>query len=87
MLVSRHEVSMPNQPSLEADRRAIEALNQQDIKAVMASDIATITSQWTDDFVVLPSAGPIVRGRKANVEMVEQAKEQSGFRILTSGRI
>ena len=54
---------MPNSPSFEADLRAIQALNQQDARAIMAGDMATITSQWTEDFVVLPAAGPIVRGR------------------------
>jgi ketosteroid isomerase-like protein len=42
----------------------------------MASDVATITSQWTDDFAMIPAAGPIVRGRAANVEMVERGNEQ-----------
>ena len=29
----------------------------------LRSDIDAIVSQWTDDFVILPPAGPIVRGR------------------------
>jgi uncharacterized protein (TIGR02246 family) len=61
---------------LEADLRAIEALNQRDVAALMAGDITSITSQWTDDFTVLPAAGPIVRGRAANVAIVEQSREQ-----------
>ena len=60
----------------DADRRAIEALNQHDVKAALASDIDAIVSQWTDDFVVLPPAGPIVRGRSANAAAAEQGKEQ-----------
>jgi ketosteroid isomerase-like protein len=67
---------MKPQPKLEADRRAIEALNQNDVKAVLASDTEAIVSQWTDDFVVIPPAGPIVRGRSANTAKVEQGKEQ-----------
>ena len=67
---------MLNMPSLEADLRAIEALNQQDMEAVMARDIATITSQWTEDFVILSSAGPIVRGRSANVRIAESSRQQ-----------
>ena len=66
---------MGNESSLEADRRAIEALNQHDVKAALASDVAAIVSQWTDDFVVIPPAGPIVRGRSANAAMAEQGKE------------
>src|SRR5215831_1827852 len=63
-------------PSLEADLHAIEALNQQDMKAVLENDVATIISQWTDDFVVIPSAGPIVRGRLANEAIVEAGRQQ-----------
>jgi len=66
---------MGNESSLEADRRAIEALNQHDVKAALASDVAAIVSQWTDDFVVIPPAGPIVRGRSANAAIAEQGKE------------
>jgi ketosteroid isomerase-like protein len=62
--------------SRDSDLRAIEALNQRDINAVMASDLAAIASQWTDDFVILPSAGPIVRGRAANAEIAERGKQQ-----------
>jgi ketosteroid isomerase-like protein len=68
--------SMQTQSNLEADRRAIEALNQHDMKAALASDIDAIVSQWTDDFVVLPPVGPIVRGRSANAAIAEQGKEQ-----------
>jgi hypothetical protein len=61
---------------LEADRRAIEALNEHDVRAALSSDIDAIVSQWTDDFVVLPAAGPIVRGRSANAAAAEQGREQ-----------
>ena len=67
---------MQTQSNLEADRRAIEALNQHDVRAALASDTDAIVSQWTDDFVVLPPAGPIVRGRSANAAAAEQGKEQ-----------
>ena len=45
---------MPEAPSLENDPRAIKALNQHDVDAVLASDMDAVMSQWTDDFVVLP---------------------------------
>jgi ketosteroid isomerase-like protein len=61
---------MADTPSLESDLRAITALNQHDVNAVLASDLDALISQWTDDFVVIPPAGPIVRGRRANVEAV-----------------
>jgi ketosteroid isomerase-like protein len=70
------EASVPLLSLNDSDLRAIEQLNQQDIDAVMAGDVATITSQWTEDFVVLPSAGPIVRGRTANVAIAERSRVQ-----------
>ena len=63
-----------NAPRLDADLRAIEALNQHDIDAVMSSDVDALISQWTDDFVVIGAAG-IVRGRAANAELMEPARE------------
>ena len=62
--------------SLESDLQAIRALNDQDTRAVLANDIATITSQWSDDFVVMHAGGPIIRGRAANVAVVEKARDQ-----------
>ena len=64
---------MSDQSKRDADLRAIQALNQQDMKAALDNDIDTITSQWTDDFVVL-SAGPIIRGRAAHVAIAEQSR-------------
>jgi uncharacterized protein (TIGR02246 family) len=61
--------------TLNDDLRAIQALNQHDVQAVLSGDTRAITSQWTDDFVVL-SSGLIVRGKDANVAMVEAAAEQ-----------
>ena len=62
--------------SIDNDLRVIEALNQHDVDAVLSGDIAAIVSQWTDDFVVISAAGPIVRGRRANAEIVERGNEQ-----------
>ena len=67
---------MQTDSRLEADRRAIEALNEHDVRAALSSDIDAIVSQWTDDFVVLPAAGPIVRGRSANAAAAEQGRAQ-----------
>ena len=67
---------MHSRPSIDADIRAIEALNRQDEAAVLANDVETIISQWTDDFVVLPPAGPIIRGRAAHVELIEKSRPQ-----------
>src|SRR5215831_9638404 len=54
--------------SSENDLCAIEAVNQCDVKAALAGDIAMMMSQWTDDFVLLPPAGPVMRGRDAIAE-------------------
>jgi ketosteroid isomerase-like protein len=70
---------MQTQTNPEADRRAIEALNQHDVKASLANDLDAIVSQWTDDFVVLPPAGPIVRGRSA---AAEQGRAQNQALII-----
>ena len=57
----------------EEDLRAIEALNQRDIDAVLSSDFDALISQWAEDFVVIsPSA--VVRGRAANAELMEGAR-------------
>ena len=70
---------MQTQTNPEADRRAIEALNQHDVKASLANDLDAIVSQWSDDFVILAPAGPIVRGRFA---AAEQAKAQNQAFII-----
>ncbi len=62
--------------TLDDDLRAIEALNQHDVTAVLAGDTRAIASQWTDDFVVL-SSGPILRGRDAHATMAEQGAKQT----------
>ena len=57
------------------DLRAIQALNRHDVDAVLAGDISAIASQWTDDFVTLSSRATI-RGRAANLALVETSAEQ-----------
>ena len=57
-------------PSLEEDLRAIEAINQRDVQYAKANDPVRMMSQWTDDFVVLPPVGPIMRGRAAIAETI-----------------
>jgi uncharacterized protein (TIGR02246 family) len=57
------EVSMSHFSSVENDLRAIEAVNKRDVQYALANDAAMMMSQWTDDFVLLPSDGPIMRGR------------------------
>jgi len=59
---------MPRRASLDADLRAIEVINQQDVQFALANDPDKMMSQWADDIVLLQSAGPIMRGRKAIAE-------------------
>ena len=60
-------------PGLEEDLRAIEALNQHDIDAVLSSDLDALISQWTDDFVLI-SPSSIVRRRNTNAALMEGAR-------------
>ena len=60
-------------PSAETDLRAIEAVNQRDVQGALANDVEMMMSQWTDDFVLLQSAGPILRGRRAIAEALGSA--------------
>ena len=60
-------------PDPEEDLRAIEALNQPDIDAVLSSDFDALISQWTEDFVLI-SPSSIVRGRSANAALMEGAR-------------
>jgi uncharacterized protein (TIGR02246 family) len=59
---------MSDLSSLENDLRAIEAINQRDVQSALAGDASMMMSQWTDDFVLLPPAGPILRGRRVIAE-------------------
>jgi uncharacterized protein (TIGR02246 family) len=59
---------MPIESNLEADLRAIEGVNERDVQFALANDSAGMMSQWTDDIVLLPAAGPIQRGRSAIAE-------------------
>jgi uncharacterized protein (TIGR02246 family) len=59
---------MSDLSSLENDLRAIEAVNQRDVQFALAGDASMMMSQWTDDFVLLPPAGPILRGRRVIAE-------------------
>src|SRR5262245_44938912 len=70
------ESSMSDPTVLENDLRAIKGLNQRHIEAVLASDIEAVMSEWSEDFTVLPPAGPIIRGRHNNVEIVLKGMSQ-----------
>ena len=63
-------------PDLEEELRAIEALNQHDVDAVLSSDFDALISQWTEDFVVI-SPGAVARGRSANAALLEGARAMS----------
>jgi ketosteroid isomerase-like protein len=63
--------------SPEDDLRAIERLNQAEVRAVLANDVRSLMSLWSDDLVLLPPAGPIQRVRSSYDEMLRQGLEQS----------
>jgi ketosteroid isomerase-like protein len=67
---------MPDPVSSEDDVRAIRALNQRHIDAVLSSDMEAVISMWSDDFTVLPPAGPILRGRLLNADIVQKGTAQ-----------
>jgi ketosteroid isomerase-like protein len=67
---------MPDPISLENDLRAIQALNQRHIDAFLSSDIEAVMSLWSDDFTVIPPVGPIVRGGRANAEIVQKGRDE-----------
>ena len=70
------EVSLP-QPSSADDLRAIEALNQHDIDAVLANDFDAIASQYAEDFTMIGRS--IVRGREAAVARMEPLRETASL--------
>jgi ketosteroid isomerase-like protein len=61
---------MANPASPEGDLRAIQDLNERHVQALMSSDMESVMSLWSDDFTILPPAGPIIRGRRSNEEIV-----------------
>jgi len=81
-LSGREGGSMLSRPTLEEDLRAIEAINQRDVQYAKANDPAMMMSQWTDDFVLLQPAGPILRGRSTIAEAFRGA--WSSVEILES---
>ena len=55
---------MSHLSSVENDLRAIEVINQRDVQFALAGDQAMMmSSSGRHDFVLLPPAGPILRGR------------------------
>ena len=67
---------MSDSTSSQNDLSAIHALNQRHIEAWLSSDVEAVISLWSDDFTVIPQAGPIVRGRRANAEILQKGIEQ-----------
>jgi uncharacterized protein (TIGR02246 family) len=53
---------------IENDLRAIEAVDQEDVRAALANDTARMMAQWTEDVVLLQAAMPVLRGRAAIAE-------------------
>ena len=70
---------MSDVSSLENDLRAIEVINQRDMQYALANDAAMMMSQWTEDIVLLPPAGPIMHGRSV---IAEASQGQLSLEIL-----
>jgi uncharacterized protein (TIGR02246 family) len=82
---------MSHVPSVENDLRAIEVITRRDVQFALANDAAKTMSQWTDDFVLLPAAGPILRGRSViakgfqafeSLEIVESVLDIQEVKVL-----
>ena len=82
---------MATHTNLEADLRAIDTINKQDVQFALANDSARMMSQWTDDIVLLMPAGPIMSGRHAiaeanlgvdNPEIVESRLDIQEVKVL-----
>jgi uncharacterized protein (TIGR02246 family) len=71
---------MPDFSSVENDLRAIAAINQEDIQAALANDTGRMMAQWTEDFVLLQGATPVLRGRNRIAETFRGA--ESSVEIL-----
>lgn len=56
----------------------IEILHQKDMKASKAGDYETLRSLFTHDAVIMPSGGPIVRGREQIEENFRQMEKSYG---------
>src|SRR5262245_4936662 len=69
------------------DLKAIKALNEHDVSAVLAGDVDALVSQWSDDFTVLPPTGDVVRGLAANTAAVEAGREQIRARLPIDYRV
>ena len=70
---------MSDSSSVENDLRAIETINERDVQYALANDADMMMSQWTDDYVLIPPAGPILRGRSV---IAEALRGQLSLEIL-----
>jgi len=75
---------MSDVSSVKNDLLAIEVINQRDVEFALANDAAMMMSQWTEDIVLLPPSGPIVRGRRdgPHGRQVDAHSSASAARVL-----
>ncbi|HXG65975.1 MAG TPA: SgcJ/EcaC family oxidoreductase [Blastocatellia bacterium] len=66
---------MSKDADLRKDLEAIERLHQKDMAASKAGDFATLRSIMTDDAVIMPPGGKVVRGRAEMDAGFERMKE------------
>ncbi len=74
----------PNQDAaLAADLAAIEELHRRDAEACRRGDHATLRSLMSDDAVILPPGGAVVRGRAAlDASFAAMASAMEGVEVL-----
>jgi ketosteroid isomerase-like protein len=79
------EVDYASDPSLAQDKVTIDKLNADFMAAFDKGDMATIGQMYTEDAYLLPSGGPMVKGRAAIQSFWTNAAEASETSSLRPG--
>ena len=66
---------MQTKTNLEADLRAIEAINQRDVQFALANHAPMMMSQWTDYIALLPPVGLIQARAQRHRGSVQGSRE------------
>ncbi|MBL0404247.1 SgcJ/EcaC family oxidoreductase [Microvirga aerilata] len=71
-------------PALAQDKATIQSLNDKFAQAFNAGDVAAVAALYTDDAVILPPGGEMMRGTSAVQAFWKGAAEQLGNGKLTT---
>ena len=77
------DASVGTDKGYDADRAAIEKLQQQDIAATLSRDPVALTDLWTDDAIRLGPGRPAEVGKQAIRESNERWSARPGLKVLT----